>query len=81
MHRIAKHLAILLVSAASIGAEPAMAQSQPGSGFTFAPIRCAGASALCAWKRIPGSGGWQGFEALPYPRVKRRRAITPQSSP
>jgi hypothetical protein len=72
MRRTAKHLAILLVSAVPLVAGPAAAQSQPGGGFnTFAPIQCAGASDLCAWKRKPGAGGWQGFESRPIRPMKR----------
>ena len=78
MGRSAKHLAILLVSAAPLAAGPALAQSQSGSGFnTFAPIQCAGASELCAWKRIPGSRPWHGFESRPIRGMKRPK-ITPR---
>jgi hypothetical protein len=76
MGRIAKCLAVLLLSAAPAAAEPAPAQSGSGVG-PLGRIRCAAASDLCAWKRIPGLG-WQGFESRPVPRVHRRPGITPR---
>jgi hypothetical protein len=78
MGRTAQHLAILLLSAAPVATRPALAQSQPGRGLdTFTPIQCAGASDLCAWKRIPDAGAWQGFEARPTRRI-RRPGLTPR---
>ena len=72
MGRTTKRLAILLLSAAPFAAAPALAQSQPGSGFnTFAPIQCAAASDLCAWKRIPGAG----------PIRRAPRVVRPPKSP
>lgn len=74
---ITKHLAVLAFAVAPLAAGPALAQSEPRTGLnSFAPIQCAGASALCGWKRIPGAGGWQGFESRP--RVRRRPHITPR---
>ena len=75
---IAKHAVIGLLLAAPLGTAPALAEQRSAnrtSPFFGFGIQCAGASDLCAWKRIPGAGGFEGFEARPArPRSNLRRS-------
>jgi len=64
------------------GALPAQAQTQtpvdPETRMEFiGRIRCAGASELCAWKRVPDVNGYSGFEAT---RPQRQRPTGPSDS-
>jgi hypothetical protein len=74
---IAKHLALVLLSAAPAGAEPAFAQSQRGNGVgSIVPIHCPAGSDLCAWKPIPGAAPIQPGILLP-PSAPVRVRIEP----
>jgi hypothetical protein len=56
-----------LMLAALASADVAHAQIAVGGSSLFIPsfrIQCAGASELCAWKRIPGSRRFEGFEPM-----------------
>ena len=75
---LAKRSVIGLLLAAPLGAEPALAQSFEDRFTPFSRIRCAGASELCAWKRIPDAGGFEGFEARPARPRSLRRSTPPR---
>jgi hypothetical protein len=69
MRTIAIHISLMLAALAAT--DPALAQAKsdrwplyPG----FGRIRCAAASDLCAWKRIPGASIWpRGYRAPRQP--------------
>jgi hypothetical protein len=72
---IAKHLALVLLSAAAAAAEPVFAQSQRGSATV--PIHCAAAPDLCAWKPIPGAAPIRPAILLPRPSAAGQVRIEP----
>lgn len=68
-----------LTLAALASADVARAQIAVGGSSFFIPsfrIQCAGASELCAWKRIPGSSRFEGFEP-----IRRVRPEPPTQKP
>jgi hypothetical protein len=76
MRAIALHIGLIV--AALTAADTAFAQSRPDRSWYpgLSRIRCAAASDLCGWKRIPGTSSWRrGYRHAP------RRPRTPEPSP